>query len=102
MTVSSIDTVTIMSSDTINHQVAILDRAISSAAYGMTPDVARYFLSMALAPNDTFRANELAEKSRRGMLTPEDQVEIDEYRRVGRVLELLKLRARLAIQDSGQ
>lgn len=90
-----------MSQGTINTQTTILDRALGSTSPGMTPDAARFLLSIHLDPSDEQRANELAEKARIGSLTDEEQSEIDEYRRVGRVMEMLKLRARAALNQAG-
>lgn len=67
----------------------------------MSPDTARYFLSIKLDSSDEQRANELAEKARDGALSAEEQTEIDEYRRVGRVIEMLKLRAKVALNHAG-
>jgi len=66
----------------------------------MSPEAARYFLAVKLDPQDEQRANELAQLARDGSLSEEQQAEIDEYRRVGRVMELLKLRASAVLKQS--
>jgi uncharacterized protein YnzC (UPF0291/DUF896 family) len=66
----------------------------------MAPDAARFFLSIRLDPSDLRRANELAARSRDGSLTTDEQREIDEYRRVGRFIEMLKVRARTALNHA--
>ena len=83
----------------INTQAAILDRALGTRPSALSADAARYFLSIRLDPKDEKRANELAEKARQGSLNDDEQAEIDEYRRVGRVIEMLKLRAKAALNQ---
>lgn len=83
-----------MPQTTLNTQSMILSRALSTAAESMSEELARYLLTIKLDPADESRANELAGKAREGVLSAEEQAEIDEYRRVGRVMEILRLRAR--------
>ena len=89
-----------MSQSIINTQAAILDRALGTPSSALSADTAQYFLSIQLDPQDEKRANELAEKARQGSLNADEQAEIDEYRRVGRVIEMLKLRAKAALNQS--
>lgn len=42
--------------------------------------------------------NELAEKARSGSLAVEEQEELDNYRQVGQLLEVLKSKARLSLK----
>ncbi len=90
-----------MSQATLNTQTTILSRALSANAEPMGEELARYLLSIRLDPADEQRANELAEKSRDGLLSTEEDVEIDEYRGVGRVMEILRLRARKSLDQTG-
>lgn len=78
---------------TQNTQASILARALGSVSKPMTPELASYLMAVKLDPKDEQRANELAAKARSASLSAEEQAEIDEYRRVGRVIETLKLRA---------
>jgi len=82
-----------MTPTVLNTQASIFSRALRTTSQPMTVDLARYLLSIQLDPADEQRANELAEKSRKGSLSTLEQAEIDEYRRVGRLIETLKLRA---------
>ncbi len=91
-----------MSQATINTQGTILDRAISSISSGMSPEAARFFLSLSLAESDQERTNELAEKARQGALTQQDQTELDEYRRAGRTIEMLRIRAKSVVNQSSE
>ena len=90
-----------MSQATLNTQTTILSRALSAVAEPMSEELAHYLLSIRLDPADEQRANNLANKAREGLLTTEEHVEIDEYRRVGRVMEILRLRARNALGQTG-
>lgn len=67
----------------------------------MTTDVANYFMSIRLEKADEQRANQLAEKARAGLLSDPEQAEIDEYRRIGRIIEMLKLRAKAVLTQTG-
>ena len=53
---------------TPNTEAAILARVIESDSSAITPDIARYLLSMQLPPADEERANELSAKARAGSL----------------------------------
>jgi hypothetical protein len=81
----------------INSQGNILDRALSSIPSGMSAEAARYFLSITLADSDRRRAGELAAKARDGSLSEQEQTELDEYRRAGRTIEMLRIRARSVV-----
>lgn len=80
------------------NQSEILSRAIDEHSAELSPEVARFLLSLKLAACDVTRMNELAEKSRAGTLDDEEVREIDEYRRSSRTVDILKLKARLALQ----
>ena len=62
-------------------------------------DVARFFMELELAESDRSRLNELAEKARDGQLTAAEQQDLDEYRRIGRLVELMKLKAQDALRS---
>jgi hypothetical protein len=83
-----------MTQTLFNTQAMILSRALATAAEFMSEELARYLLTVKLGPVDESRANELAAKAREGSLSANEQAEIDEYLRVGRVMEILRIRAR--------
>ena len=89
-----------MSQAIINTQATILDRAFSSIPSGMSVEAANYFLAIALSDSDRQRANDLAAKARVGSLTIAEQSEIDEYRRAGRTIETLRIRARSVVEQA--
>ncbi len=83
-----------------NTQTSILSRALSTTET-VSEELARYLLSIKLDPTDEARANELAARARLGVLNTAEQGELDEYRRVGRVMDVLRLRARKTL-DRGK
>ena len=81
-----------------NDEVAILARAVDSANWKLTRDAAQALVDLALADDDKRRMDELAKKTRDGELTPDD--EIDNYRQVGGLIELVKTKARLFLRNA--
>ena len=80
-------------------EVAILTRAIDPARGNWPPDAARSILAIQLPEADRDRLDELAAKAREGALGPADEVELDSYRHVGRLLELIKAKARSSLRS---
>ncbi len=89
-----------MSQVIFNTQGTILDRAFSSIPSGMSVDAAKYFLCIDLSDSDRQRASDLAAKARADSLTSEEQLEIDEYRRAGRTIEMLRIRAKSVVEQA--
>ncbi len=81
-----------------NNQANILARAIDGHADGLSVDVAQFIVSLELAEVDERRMNELAEKARDGHLTAGEEAELDEFRRCGRLMVMLKLKAHKVLQ----
>lgn len=90
-----------MATVSTNTEAKILSRALDSAPLSISNVLAQFLLSLTLDPRDAQRADELAEKARQGELTVEEQSEIEEFRRVGRVIETLRLRAKLSMNRAG-
>ena len=86
-----------------NTEAAILARVIESDPAAITPDVARYLLSMQLPEADNERVDELSAKARAGSLTEEEVHELDGYLHIGRLLAVVQSRARRVLKnaDSG-
>jgi hypothetical protein len=78
-------------------EAAILARALGPEAGRLSPELAEHVLSIGLTASDKQAAQELAELARQGRLTPEQGVELENYRRAGRIFELLKSKARMAL-----
>jgi hypothetical protein len=89
-----------MSTASLPTQSEIMVRALDEKPEGLSPEAARYFLSMQLAEGDTQRVNELAEKARQGTLAPTEERALDEYRRCLRFMDIIKLKARLALKQA--
>jgi len=85
-----------------NTEMTILDRAIKPERNGLLPDVARFILALTFDERDHARMAELADKNQAGDLTPDEQVEMDEYRRVADLFALLHSKARLALRQAGE
>jgi hypothetical protein len=83
------------------NQTAILGRSFDLGVDQMSPETAQFILSMKLADDDRQRLEELAAKARRGNLTEADDAELEEYRRAGRMMEMMKLKARIVLDNGG-
>jgi hypothetical protein len=82
-------------------ETEILRRTLDAQLSGMTPEVARFLLNMRLSPEDTARVEVLSAKAEEGTLTPAEEEELDHYLRHGRFMEILQLRARRVLNQSG-
>ena len=83
-----------------SHEAEILRRVVDPQRAGWTGETARALLRLALPPEDEDRVNALAEKACDGELSAEECRELQDYRQVGRLLELMKSRARLSLQSA--
>jgi len=89
-----------MTTGLANTEAVILSRAIRPEEGDLSPDAARSWLNVRLPAPDRERARELASKARDGLLSSDEQAELDSYCGVGRLLELMKSKARLSLQNS--
>jgi hypothetical protein len=87
-----------MSAIVSHHEADILERAIDASGGKWPPEIAKGFLSIKLSPADVVRMNELAARAQAGSLDSDEELEIESYRTAARVLEVLKLRARMALK----
>lgn len=83
-----------------NNETAIFGRLIEPEREELTPDVARYILSLCFPKADQKRMNQLAAKARAGTLTKREDDELKEYLRAGNLVSLLKSRARKALKSA--
>jgi hypothetical protein len=80
---------------TPNTEAAILARIlIESDEAELSPDAARYLLSIKLPPNDQERVNGLSAKARAGTLTESERQELDSYLHIGSPLAVMQSKAR--------
>jgi hypothetical protein len=77
---------------------AILERAITADNESWSPEAARAILAFRLADADMRRADELAAKARGGAITDEDRQQLENYLRVGRLVEFMKAKALLSLK----
>ena len=85
-----------------NDEVAILGRAVAPTNWRLTPEAAQAILSLGLAADDKDRMDELAAKARADELTADEEFEIENYRQVGCLIELLKSKSRQFLQGNGR
>lgn len=78
-----------------NDEAAILARALDLSNWTLTPEAATAIAALRLADQDKVRMDELALRARAGELTADEEIEIDEYRQAGCLIELFKSQARL-------
>lgn len=83
---------------TPNTEAAILARVIQTGDGELTPDTARYFLSIRLPSSDEDRVNDLSAMARAGTLTESEGQELDSYLHVGSLLAIMQSRARLLLK----
>jgi hypothetical protein len=86
---------------TPNTEAAILARVIETDQKEITPDVARYLLSMQLPDADRDCVDELSAKARCGSLTEAEQAELDSYLHIGSLLGVMQSRARRLLKNTG-
>jgi hypothetical protein len=82
-----------------NTEAAILARIIQSDDRVLTPEAARYLLSMKLPASDENRVNELSAKARSGSLTESERVELESYLHIGTLLGVMQSKARRLIKS---
>jgi hypothetical protein len=78
--------------------IDILIRSMDVHPEQMTAEVATFFLGLELSEQDRQRTAELAAKARDGSLSALEEQEIEEYRRTGKLIEKLKIKARMALE----
>jgi hypothetical protein len=64
----------------------------------LSPAAAEYLLSIGFGESDCQQMQRLAERSEAGMLTAEEQTELDSYLHVGNLLAVLQSKARVALR----
>lgn len=86
-----------MTEDTRELKSFILARATANGT--LSPSVANELLNWGFTQSDQDRMKELAAKARKGSLTAEEHVEVDEYEWVSSFLGILKSKARRTLQN---
>ena len=83
-----------------NTEAAILARVLESDPSPITPEIARYLLSMQLPLKDRERVDELSAKARAGSLTEAETNELGSYLHVGSLLAVMQSKARRLLRNA--
>jgi|GEM_PF-646165 len=75
-------------------QAAILSRALAPESGTLSPEAAELILSIELSADDQSELRRLTDSAQEGSLSIDDSEALDSYRHVGRLLELLKSKAK--------
>jgi hypothetical protein len=84
------------------HELALWDRLLRPDQGDLTPEAARFLLSLKFDPADLARLRELSDRNKSGELTIEQRVELEGFLRVGLQLDLLRARALRSLRNAGE
>jgi hypothetical protein len=87
-----------MSVTTETNEPTILSRVIEPRRGTWSKEAAESILKFDFPASDLRRMNSLATIAREGELTAKEEAELESYRKVGRLLELLQSKARLSLK----
>ena len=83
--------------ETINSEAAILNRVILPDRGDLSADAAASILKLQLDAYDLDRMHQLAVKHQDGELSEGEQQELERYRHVGHMLDLMRSKARRSL-----
>jgi hypothetical protein len=83
-------------------EAEILERVIAPAAADLSPAAARSLLTLAFDRPTTTRIRQLLRRNNRGTITADDRVALERYLRVGQLLDLLHVKARLSLKGTAK
>lgn len=86
---------------TMNFEQVIWARLIQAPKEPISPEAARYLLSIDFSEADHARMQELMDKSNEGQLTSDEDAELDGYVNIANVLSVMHSRARVALRSAG-
>jgi hypothetical protein len=81
----------------VDFEPVIWARLIQAPKAPISPDAARYLLSIDFNEADSVRMQELMDKSNEGVLTQDEAAELDGYVNVANLLSVMHSQARLAL-----
>jgi len=90
-----------MSTASASHEADILRRVVDPHRAGWSREASEAILALALPKRDANRASTLARKACAGSLSAVEASELEDYRHIGRFLELMQSRARLSLKKTG-
>jgi hypothetical protein len=79
------------------HEAAIMTRLSGSDEPALS-EAAKGILALGFSPADKERMHALAARAREGLLTPDEEAEVEAYSRVSSLLGILKSKARRALK----
>jgi hypothetical protein len=79
-------------------EVAILSRVLEPDKPTLTAAAARALLTLDFNQDDKDRMRQLSAKAREGTLTAQEQAEVNNYERVGHLLNILQSKARRSLK----
>ena len=79
-------------------EAAILSRLIRPERADLSPEAAQSILKLDFEDQDRARMHELATKAHAGTLTHAEEGELESYRRVGRLLDMMRSKARRSLK----
>lgn len=85
-----------------NSEAAILGRILNDENARLPREAAEFILRLRFPESDIDRMNALAEKARSDSLSADEADELENYRHLGHLLEILKSKARLAKKELPQ
>src|SRR4051794_33359920 len=77
--------------------VAIFGRLLRADEGNLSPELARYILTVGFEPADQARMQDLATKNQAGALSPQEKEELLSYVKAGHLLALLHSKARKSL-----
>ena len=83
-------------------EAAILSRVIDAENGNLSADAARAILRMGFPTADRARAEVLAAQASEGVLSADEEAELESYRHIARLLELMKSKARRSLRGLGE
>jgi len=82
-------------------EAAILQRVIEPKKAGLSPEAARFLLSLDFPESDHARMAELSSKASDGTLSHIEEEELDGYLHISDLLALLQSKARVSLKTHG-
>ena len=83
----------------LNLEPVIWARLLEARQRDISPELARYLLSIEFTQGDRQRISHLAERCSSGTLTPDEEAEYDSYLHVANVLAIMQSKARVALGE---
>jgi hypothetical protein len=91
-------------SDIVTSDVAILSRVLEPRKPTFPIQAARAILALDFSESDKDWMRQLSAKAKLGTLTPEEQIAVDNYERVGHLINIMQSKARCSLKrrESGK